>query len=65
MPTSLAIIGEYSAGFEPRAATNAAIRHSCDALGLNVDSSWVTSTEADESLLAASVSSRRPEMPHA
>jgi CTP synthase (UTP-ammonia lyase) len=50
MNKSVAIIGEYTPNFEPHAATNAAIDHSCAALGLRVDSSWVSTTAIDESL---------------
>jgi CTP synthase (UTP-ammonia lyase) len=50
MIPSLAILGEYTSEFEPHAATNAAIRHSCGALGLGFESVWVATTEVDDSL---------------
>jgi CTP synthase (UTP-ammonia lyase) len=49
MSRSIAIVGEYSPTFEPHIATNAAIRHSCEALGLRVDSAWVSTVDLDES----------------
>lgn len=51
MSIRLAIIGDYSPEFEPHAATNKAIRHSCAALGLNVESTWLPTAEVDEALL--------------
>lgn len=50
MIPSVAIIGEYNPGFEPHAATNAAIAHSCAALSLQVDSAWISTAVIDESV---------------
>src|SRR3569623_216940 len=50
MPIRLAIIGDYAPEYEPHAATNAAIRHSCAALGFDVESTWLPTTEVDEAL---------------
>jgi CTP synthase (UTP-ammonia lyase) len=50
MRPSIALIGEYSPAFKPHVATNAAIAHSCAALGLVVDSTWVSTVDLDESL---------------
>jgi CTP synthase (UTP-ammonia lyase) len=50
MPASIAIIGEYLATYEPHRVTSAAIEHSCAALGLSVDSTWVSTAQLDESI---------------
>jgi CTP synthase (UTP-ammonia lyase) len=50
MTASVAIFGEYSPAFEPHAATDAAIAHSAQALGLRIDSAWISTAELDESL---------------
>jgi CTP synthase (UTP-ammonia lyase) len=51
MPPRLAIIGEYSADNPTHAATNAAIAHSTAALGIELLSEWISSADADGSLL--------------
>jgi CTP synthase (UTP-ammonia lyase) len=45
MNKKLAIIGEFSPDFEPHRATNAAIEHSKEKFGLNLEAVWI-STEA-------------------
>lgn len=50
MATSVAIIGEYDSTFAPHTATNAAMTHSCDALGLRLDAAWVSSADLDASV---------------
>jgi CTP synthase (UTP-ammonia lyase) len=47
---SIAIIGEYSPAFPPHISTSAAIKHSCSASGLDVDSIWVSTDEIDKTL---------------
>jgi CTP synthase (UTP-ammonia lyase) len=53
MSQRLAIIGEYRADFEPHVATDAAIAHSCHALGLQLDRRWISTTELDDSVVRA------------
>jgi CTP synthase (UTP-ammonia lyase) len=50
MVASVAILGEYNKAFEPHAATNAAISHSCAAFGLRVDATWISTADLDESV---------------
>ena len=50
MQKSVAIVGEYTPSFEPHAATNAAIAHSCAALGLDIASAWISTVDLDDSL---------------
>ena len=50
MSAPVAIISEYTPTFEPHAATNAAIAHSCAALGLDIGSAWVSTADLDESV---------------
>jgi CTP synthase (UTP-ammonia lyase) len=50
MSASLAIIGEYTPSFEPHAATDSAIAHSCIALGIQLNSTWISSADLDDSL---------------
>jgi len=50
MRTSIALLGEYSAEFEPHVATSAAIEHSATALGVSVDANWVSTVDVDETL---------------
>jgi CTP synthase (UTP-ammonia lyase) len=47
---SLAILGEYAPAFEPHVHTDAAIRHSNDALGLDVAAEWVATDTIDASV---------------
>ncbi len=42
----LAIIAEYDPDFEPHAQTDAAIAHSASALGIDVQSEWISTVEA-------------------
>jgi CTP synthase (UTP-ammonia lyase) len=50
MPASVAIIGEFTPTFEPHAATNTAIAHSCAALGVDIGSAWISTADLDESV---------------
>jgi CTP synthase (UTP-ammonia lyase) len=45
----VAIIGEFILSFEPHAATNAAIAHSRAALGIPLDSTWISTAHFDDS----------------
>lgn len=47
----IAIVGEYNEDFEPHPATNAAIAHSCSALGVDVAHDWVSSADLDNEIL--------------
>lgn len=51
MPASLAIIGEYAPDFLPHAATNAAIVHSSDLMGIQLNCEWISSADIDASFL--------------
>ncbi len=42
----LAIIAEYDPSFEPHAQTDAAIAHSASALGIDVQSEWISTADA-------------------
>lgn len=44
---SVAVIGEFDGSYAPHLATNAAINHSAEALGLQVSTAWVA-TDAFE-----------------
>ena len=48
----LLILGEFDAGFPPHAATNGAIGHSSDALNLDVEFRWVSSSDVTPTVLA-------------
>ena len=37
----IGIIGDYDASFDPHVATNAALQHAADALGMNLDIDWL------------------------
>ena len=50
MSSSIAILGEYSANFDPHRCTNEAISHSCNHLGIAVDWTWIPTDEIDETL---------------
>ncbi|HET8755563.1 MAG TPA: hypothetical protein VFM58_06130 [Solirubrobacteraceae bacterium] len=45
MTVTIAIVGERIAGFPPHVATDAAIAHSADAVGVDVDARWVATDE--------------------
>lgn len=49
---SVILLGEYDPAFAPHVATEAALRHSSLALGGQLVSEWVSTTDVDESLLA-------------
>jgi CTP synthase (UTP-ammonia lyase) len=49
---TIAVLGEYRATNETHVATDAAIRHSSDALGVSVDAEWVSTALIDDSLFA-------------
>ncbi len=46
----VAILGEFMPTFKPHLATNAAIQHSRDALGIAIEGDWVTTNHIGESL---------------
>jgi CTP synthase (UTP-ammonia lyase) len=50
MKLQLAILGEFTPGFAPHAATNAAFAHSCAAHRLNISAEWVSTSAIDEQL---------------
>ena len=43
----LGIVGDYDDTFLPHPKTNEAVRHAAKALGLNVDASWIPTSECD------------------
>jgi CTP synthase (UTP-ammonia lyase) len=47
---SIALLGEFTPTFKPHAATNAAIEHSCAALGVAIKGVWVSTQDIDLSL---------------
>ena len=49
--TAIAILGEYTAGFAPHAATTASIAHARGRLGVAVDAEWVSTAAIDARLL--------------
>ena len=49
---SIALIGEFMPTFKPHISTNAAIKHSCAALNLDVDGVWVSTEDIDSSLFS-------------
>jgi CTP synthase (UTP-ammonia lyase) len=51
MPATVAILGEYNPKFHPHVATDAAIRDSCAALGVGIDSHWVSTADVDDGLI--------------
>jgi CTP synthase (UTP-ammonia lyase) len=46
----VALLGEFTATFTPHVATNHAIQHSIDALGLAVSATWVSTDDIDAGL---------------
>jgi len=50
--TRLLILGEFDPSFRPHAATNEAIRHSRDHLGLDVASEWMSTAQVDPGVLS-------------
>lgn len=48
MPSAIAIIGEFNPEFPPHAATNAALRHSCEALGIDLPWRWISTPDIDD-----------------
>ena len=49
---SIALIGEFMPTFKPHISTNAAIKHSCDALNVDLDGVWVSTEDIDSSLFS-------------
>ena len=45
---TIGIIGEFDAGFPPHPATNSAMEHARAALAIDVDYTWISTTELDE-----------------
>lgn len=50
MNTSIALLGEYTPTFQPHIATEAAIQHSSQLLGVNITASWVSTDAIDHHL---------------
>jgi CTP synthase (UTP-ammonia lyase) len=48
----LLILGEFDPAFRPHAATNDAIRHSCDHLGVDVRSQWMSTADVTPNALS-------------
>ena len=46
----IALLGEYTPSFEPHTATVAAIEHSCQACGLEIEPEWISTEEIDATL---------------
>ena len=53
IPPSIAILGEYSADFEPHTATDSALSHAAAALRVQLDAEWVATDAIDASLFDA------------
>ncbi len=49
---SIALLGEFNPAFTPHIATNAAIEHSCAALGITVEGVWVSTQDITSSLFS-------------
>jgi CTP synthase (UTP-ammonia lyase) len=49
---NIAIIGEFTPEYVPHIATNNAIEHSCNTLGLNIGHEWVSSDDITPELFA-------------
>ena len=47
---SIALLGEFTPTFKPHAATNAAINHSCNRLGLQITYTWVSTQDISPAL---------------
>jgi CTP synthase (UTP-ammonia lyase) len=47
---SIALIGEYDPGFAPHVATDAAIGHAAEMLGVKAKGTWVSTSTLDESV---------------
>jgi CTP synthase (UTP-ammonia lyase) len=48
MPVTVAIAGEFNAAFPPHPATDDALRHAADALGLDLDANWISTSAVDD-----------------
>ena len=48
----LRILGEFDSAFKPHAATNDAIRHSCDRLGIAVQPEWMSTADVTPETLS-------------
>ena len=46
----IALLGEYTATFQPHTATNAAIEHSRNHLGVDISATWVSTADIDQHL---------------
>lgn len=49
----LALLAEFDPNYKPHPATNAAIEHSCSALGLAIDATWVSTADITPSLFSS------------
>ncbi|MES1023574.1 CTP synthase [Gloeocapsa sp. BRSZ] len=50
MLRKIALLGEYTPTFQPHIATNAAINHSSDKLGISVEGVWVSTDDINDSI---------------
>ncbi len=50
MNKSIALLGEYTATFPPHTATNAAIEHSRNLLGVDINAKWISTADIDQKL---------------
>lgn len=50
MNKSIALLGEYTPTFPPHVSTNAAIEHSRNLLGVNINATWVSTENIDQQL---------------
>lgn len=51
MPRLIAVLGEYNPSYEPHQATDAAIEHSKNLLGADIQAEWISTQEIDEERL--------------
>ena len=49
---SIALLGEFTPTFKPHISTNAAIEHSCNMLGYEIEGVWVSTQDIDSSLFS-------------
>jgi CTP synthase (UTP-ammonia lyase) len=47
----IALLAEFTPPFPPHPATMEALRHSCDALGVPVEATWVSTADIEDTLL--------------
>jgi len=47
----VALLAEFTPSFPPHPATTKALRHSCNVLGVDVEATWVSTVDIDNTLL--------------